>query len=71
MPHIDYRAYKEPLGLVLTRKLGDQIILEKGNDKIILTHVATKGSTTRIAINAPGDWIITRVECPPAAVKPS
>ena len=48
--------------LVLTRKVGEQIVIGQGMDKVYITVLAFKGNQVKIGIEAPRSIRILRVE---------
>lgn len=65
---VDYAKYDGPLGLCLTRKVGEQIVLERGDTRITVTLVDTARFRARIAVNTDKSWNVYRKDAPPGAI---
>lgn len=65
---IDYRAYDHPMGLVLTRKLGERIELDDGNSRIVITLLGCNHGRASIGVfTNQKTFKITRLDAPTGA----
>jgi carbon storage regulator len=48
--------------LILTRRIGETIVISDGDDKISITVLGTDGNTAKIGIEAPKDIPVHREE---------
>lgn len=50
------------MGLVLTRKVGETVVIDTGDHKIEVTFIQAKGRQIRLHFNAPKHFNIARSE---------